>query len=115
MCAVNQFVFDYRGYGASKGPHKPSEEGLVKDALTALTYLQLQAKAGKIDGAKIFLCGRSLGGAVVCRLASQLCAERNPGICGVIMENTFTSKWDLFAKTKLRHQLSLQLLALDYF
>lgn len=101
MCAVNQFVFDYRGYGASKGPQKPSEEGLVQDALTALKYLQLLAKQGKLDGSKIFLCGRSLGGAVVCRLASQLCAEGNPGICGVIMENTFTSKWNFVCGSKV--------------
>merc|ERR1712217_272112 len=44
-----------------------------------------------IDGRRIFIFGRSLGGAVAIALAKALqqCSEPRP--CGVILENTFTS------------------------
>lgn len=78
---VNQLVFDYRGYGSSRGSQKPSEAGLVADALTALKYLHIKASRGEIDRSKIILCGRSLGGAVVSQLASSACdAAKSDGL-----------------------------------
>jgi hypothetical protein len=38
---VNQFVFDYRGYGLSDAA-SPTEAGLVADAIAAYEYLQVE-------------------------------------------------------------------------
>jgi fermentation-respiration switch protein FrsA (DUF1100 family) len=84
---VNIMAFDYRGYGASTGT--PSEEGLVKDAETALAWLHQQADEGNIDKKRIFLTGRSLGGAVVVQVAAKL--GKDAAVAGVVVENSFTS------------------------
>lgn len=60
------FIFDYRGYGKSKGT--PSEDGWYADALAA--YQFLVSKKG-IAADHIVIFGQSLGGAVAIRLASQ--------------------------------------------
>jgi hypothetical protein len=60
MCC-NQLVFDYRGYGLSTGT--PGEEGLVRDAVRVYEWLCERASSGGVDASKIFICGRSLGGA----------------------------------------------------
>lgn len=92
---VNQFVFDYRGYGASKGPPKaqqPHEAGLIADATAALHFLEDKGRQGEIDSSKIILVGRSLGGAVAVQLAAGLSSKKIDGqIAGVIIENSFTS------------------------
>ncbi|CAH8841463.1 unnamed protein product [Trichobilharzia szidati] len=91
MCQVleshfqcNIFILDYRGYGQSTG--RPSEKGLYADAKCAMDYLSSRTD---INTAKIFLFGRSLGGAVAIHLASD--PKSSAKICGVIIENTFTS------------------------
>jgi fermentation-respiration switch protein FrsA (DUF1100 family) len=84
---VNIMAFDYRGYGASTGT--PSEEGLIKDAETALTWLHQQGRADKIDKTKIFVTGRSLGGAVAIHVAAKL--KGDALVAGVVIENSFTS------------------------
>lgn len=91
---VNQLVFDYRGYGYSEGT--PSEEGLIADTLAMLDWLQDRASKGMIDGSKIVICGRSLGGAVAIHVAAQLETMKleHPPSC-VIIENSFTSISDL--------------------
>ena len=63
---LNTLVFDYRGYGKSKG--SISEKGTYLDALAAYEYL-LSRK--DIDTTKIILYGESLGGAVAIELAQQ--------------------------------------------
>lgn len=91
---VNQLVFDYRGYGHSEGA--PSEEGLIADTLAALQVLQAKARRGEIEGRKIVLCGRSLGGAVAVHAAHELASmklEYPPA--AVIIENSFTSISDM--------------------
>lgn len=81
---LNVFIFDYRGYGRSEGA--PSEAGLYRDARAAWTYLiQDRGFAGK----DVILFGRSLGGAVATRLASEV----QPG--GLILESTFSSARDM--------------------
>ncbi len=79
-------AFDYRGYGDSTG--KPSEEGLMADtdAVFKYTVNELHAK-------KIFLYGRSLGGAVALQYAAVV-GEDAP-LLGVVAENTFTSIADM--------------------
>jgi abhydrolase domain-containing protein 13 len=62
---ANVLLLDYRGYGLSEGT--PSEEGLLNDADAVLDFALLRRDV--IDPSKIFLFGRSLGGAVAVHLA----------------------------------------------
>lgn len=79
---INIFIVEYRGYGKSTGT--PSEDGIQIDAQSALNYI---LKHEDVDPNKIFVFGRSLGGAVAIDLAS-----RNPdSIKALVVENTFTS------------------------
>jgi hypothetical protein len=80
-------VFDYRGYGRSDG--KPSEQNVYEDAQAAWSWL-VAVRQTAPD--KIFIFGRSLGGAVAIDLATRVnCA-------GVILESTFTSAVDMGSK-----------------
>mmetsp|Transcript_8365 Transcript_8365/g.10999 ORF Transcript_8365/g.10999 Transcript_8365/m.10999 type:complete len:134 (-) Transcript_8365:200-601(-) len=83
---VNIISFAYRGYSGNEGT--PSEQGLKIDAETIGAFLK---SMDQIDQSKVFLVGRSLGGAVATYLATQ-----NPDqFRGVILENTFTSISDM--------------------
>ena len=73
------FIFDYRGYGKSEG--KPGEEGLYADGRAAYAWL-----AERVPTERIFLFGRSLGGAVVVKLAVEGKKAR-----GLILESPFES------------------------
>lgn len=73
------FLFDYRGYGRSEG--KPAEEGLYMDARAAHAWLRSRVPPGRI-----FLFGRSLGAAVMVKLASEGIEGR-----GLILESPFES------------------------
>ena len=66
---VNQFIFDYRGYGRSPGA--PSEKGTYQDSRAALDYLLSRTD---VAPDKIVYFGRSLGAAV----AVELAANREP-------------------------------------
>jgi len=78
------FVFDYRGYGRSKGI--PSEKGLYADGDAAYAYLV--GERG-VPPANIILYGESLGSAV----AVDLAAEKEVG--GIILEGAFTCVADM--------------------
>ncbi len=83
---LDTFIFDYAGYGASKG--KPSESQSYEDVAAGWAYL--------VDGrgvapGRIVLFGRSLGGAV-----ALFQALRSPP-AGLIMESSFTSIPDMAA------------------
>lgn len=82
----NAFIFDYRGYGLSTG--RPSEAGTHRDARAAWRYLTDERG---VPPGKIVLFGRSLGGAVAARLATEV----EP--MALILESTFTSVPDLGA------------------
>lgn len=87
---MNVLALDYRGFGRSEGT--PSEEGLIEDALTSWRWLRQAAESGRIDGNRLFVFGRSLGGAVSIALASTLMQRgEGPAPQGLILENTFTS------------------------
>ena len=58
LVKANVFIISYRGYGKSEGV--PSEQGIMLDAKAAIEHINKL----KIDKNKIFLYGRSLGGAV---------------------------------------------------
>lgn len=77
-------IFDYRGYGKSKG--SPDEEGTYQDAEAAWDYL---VSSLKVKTEKIVLFGRSLGSAV----AAETALRKQAGI--LIMESGFTSVPDL--------------------
>jgi len=72
----------YRGYGHSEGT--PNEEGLKLDAEAVLDWA---LDHPDINKNKIFIFGRSLGGAV----GIHLCSKREEVIQGIILENTFCS------------------------
>ena len=77
---VNVLIFDYAGFGYSKG--NASETQTYFDVEAAWRYLVDEKST---DPAEIVVFGRSLGGAV----ATWLAAKENPG--GLILESTFTS------------------------
>ncbi|XP_010939928.1 alpha/beta hydrolase domain-containing protein WAV2 isoform X2 [Elaeis guineensis] len=82
----NVFMLSYRGYGESDG--YPSQHGIIKDAQAALDHL---TQRNDIDPSRIFIFGRSLGGAV-----GSVLAKNNPDkVSALILENTFTSILDM--------------------
>ncbi|MFO7987093.1 MAG: alpha/beta hydrolase [Desulfatiglandaceae bacterium] len=74
------FLYDYRGYGKSKG--RPSEKGIYEDGLAA--YDHLTGQKG-VPPERIVCFGRSLGAAV----AMETALHRKTR--GLIMESGFTS------------------------
>ena len=85
---LNVLIFDYRGYGKSKGA--PSERGTYLDAEAAWDYLKDNLKT---PSDKIIIFGRSLGGAVAVELAL-----RRPSSRALIIESSFTSTTDMGKK-----------------
>ena len=83
---VSVFMFDYRGYGRSRG--RPSEEGTYLDAQAAHQWLQ---KKG-FRPANIIAYGESLGGGV----AGELAMRETLG--GLILQSTFCSIPDIGAE-----------------
>ncbi len=83
---LNVFIFDYRGYGQSRG--SPSEQGTYEDALAAWRHL---TRERGLPADRIIVGGRSLGGAVAAWLADR----EKPA--GLILEATFTSLPDIGA------------------
>ncbi|XP_017491695.1 PREDICTED: monoacylglycerol lipase ABHD12 isoform X2 [Rhagoletis zephyria] len=78
-------ALDYRGYGDSD-PVPPTEEGIVRDALTVYEYIR------NVTTNPIFIWGHSLGTGVAC----HLCAELNLNFKmklprGVVLEAPFTN------------------------
>jgi uncharacterized protein len=72
-------LFDYRGYGRSSG--RPSEEGTYRDARAALACLLEQPR---VDPARVYYLGESLGGAV----ALDLALDQPPA--GLVLLSAFT-------------------------
>jgi len=83
---LNVFIFDYRGYGQSKG--QLSEKGTYLDAEAAWDYL---VNNKNIDPETIVIFGRSLGGAVAVNLATVKAYR------ALIVESSFTSMPDIAA------------------
>lgn len=76
-------VFDYRGYGRSRG--KPTLEGVVADAAAARRYLASETGVAEQD---IILWGHSMGGAIAIQLTQQLPPK------ALILDSTFSSLRD---------------------
>lgn len=82
LADVNIIAVSYRGYGLSTGT--PTEQGLFDDGQTVLDYVRTRKD---IDQSKIFIFGRSLGGAIAIRTT----AKNQPYVAGCIVENSFSS------------------------
>jgi len=78
------FIFDYRGYGQSRG--KTTEKGTYRDAEGAWNYL---VREKKVKPEEIIIFGRSLGGGI----ASYLAKKYQPR--ALIIESSFTSIADM--------------------
>jgi len=81
---VHILVFDYRGYGRSRGI--PSEKGTGLDVCAAYECLRMKAGWGDMPRPPVLLYGRSLGGAVALQAI-----EAGLSFRGLILEGTFTS------------------------
>ena len=90
----NFFVFDYRGYGKSKGT--PSRDGIYQDSVAALEYV-INRKG--IDNDKIIVLGQSLGGA---KAIAVLGNKHYPQVKGLIIDSAFAS-YKKVASDALRH------------
>ena len=66
MLQATLFVFDYRGYGRSRG--KPFERGCIADGMAAQRWL---AEREGVATDEIVLMGRSIGGAVAVAMAAE--------------------------------------------
>jgi uncharacterized protein len=83
---VSVLLFDYRGYGKSKG--HPSEAGTYLDAEAAYDWLVRQG----FSGPNIVVYGESLGGAI----ATELALRRPLG--GLVLESSFSCTADIGAE-----------------
>ena len=84
---VNVFLFDYRGYGRSRG--FPTEQGTYRDARAAFEFVR--AQYDNAEQPPVIAYGRSLGGAVAIQLALD------KPLRGLIVESSFTSTLDMAA------------------
>lgn len=82
------FIFDYRGYGQSVGPH-PNEQRVYEDVRRAHGYLTAERH---ISPEKLVVYGHSLGGAIAIDLLTEKPAA------AAIIEGSFSSMVDV-AKT----------------
>ena len=83
---VNIVTFAYRGYSNSEG--SPTEAGLKLDSDAIINFVKNE---NSINKNRVFLLGRSLGGAVALHTV-----KNHPTLFrGVIVENTFTSLPDM--------------------
>jgi hypothetical protein len=83
---VNVLLVEYRGYGDSDDV-APTEAGLKLDSEAALRFISTHPL---IDSSRLFVFGRSLGGAVGFHLANYAQLNSLP-LAGIIVENTFLS------------------------
>jgi uncharacterized protein len=85
----NLMVFDYRGYGKSKGA--PSRDGLLADSIAAIRYVKTRAD---VDPSRVILLGQSVGGAMA--IAASGSAKCGP-LAGVVVDSAFASYPDVGA------------------
>jgi pimeloyl-ACP methyl ester carboxylesterase len=64
---VNIVCFAYRGYSRSEG--EPSQDGIMKDVEVIIDFCKSEPL---INQSKVFVCGRSLGGAVAIHTLRKL-------------------------------------------
>jgi len=77
----NVFLYDYRGYGHSKG--KPEKEGIIADVVAAFKYIEARPLKKPI-----FSVGHSLGGAKSIAAVTQY---RPKNLKGIVVVSSFCS------------------------
>mmetsp|Transcript_20961 Transcript_20961/g.45452 ORF Transcript_20961/g.45452 Transcript_20961/m.45452 type:complete len:437 (-) Transcript_20961:159-1469(-) len=89
---ANIWLIEYRGFGDSDDV-KPTESGLKLDAEAVWNYANNPQTRNmhSVDPKRLFVFGRSLGGAVAFHLAQYSQSTSYPPLAGVIIENTFLS------------------------
>ncbi|HEX4413030.1 MAG TPA: alpha/beta hydrolase [Lacipirellulaceae bacterium] len=80
------FVYDYRGYGRSRG--NPVERGCIADGMAAQRWL---AEREGVSCEDITVVGRSLGGGIAVAMAAE------QGARALVIEATFTKMTDVAA------------------
>jgi cephalosporin-C deacetylase-like acetyl esterase len=83
---VNIVCVAYRGYSRSEG--EPHEEGIMNDVNVVVDFCKGEKM---INQSKVFVFGRSLGGAVAIQTLKLLESQKNPYFQGAVIENTFTN------------------------
>lgn len=110
---MNILSVAYRGYSSSEG--KPDQAGILLDAEAILEYAKTEPR---INNERVFLIGRSLGGATAVHTAAKLAKDKDEWYCGVILENTFSSISKvadaLFPFLKLIPNIKNRMLRLDW-
>jgi fermentation-respiration switch protein FrsA (DUF1100 family) len=84
---IHVLMVEYRGYGRSDG--SPSQQAITKDHIAAYDQLKQDPR---VDPAKIFFHGQSIGTGVVCSLAK----ERAPA--ALILRSPFRSVSSMMAR-----------------
>lgn len=79
----NVFMFDYRGFGKSKG--RPSQAGLLDDTQSAINVVRHRSD---VNPQRLVLFGQSIGGA---NMVSALGNGDREGIRAVILDSSFAS------------------------
>ncbi|BES17327.1 alpha/beta hydrolase [Escherichia fergusonii] len=79
----NVFMFDYRGFGKSKG--RPSQAGLLDDTQSVINVVRHRSD---VNPQRLVLFGQSIGGA---NMVSALGNGDREGIRAVILDSTFAS------------------------
>ena len=87
---VNIVCVAYRGYSRSMG--EPSEDGIMLDMKAVIKFVKTEIN---IDLKRVFLMGRSLGGAVAIHTLRQMEADKDQLFKGAVIENTFTNIEDM--------------------
>jgi uncharacterized protein len=100
------FIFDYRGFGKSKGAF-PTESQLYEDAQTAWNYL---TQTRKIPADRIIIYGHSAGGAIATDLASK-----HPEAAALVVQSSFTSMRDMTKRFGLYWLFPMELLLRQRF
>ena len=85
----NVFLFDYRGYGWSRG--KPSIAGVQQDAQSAITHIMTSPN---VDAQRVVVFGQSLGGALAVTAVAN--SEYHGQIKALVTESAFSSYRRIF-------------------
>jgi uncharacterized protein len=100
------FIFDYRGFGKSKGAF-PTEPQLYEDAETAWNYL---TQTRNIPADRIIIYGHSVGGAIATDLASK-----HPEAQALVVQSSFTSMRDMTKRFGIYRLFPMELLLRQRF
>eukprot|EP00970_Alexandrium_tamarense_P001011 scaffold110_cov285-Alexandrium_tamarense.AAC.2 len=88
---ANIWLVEYRGYGDSDDA-TPNEAGLKLDAEAVMKYVHNPNNNLRyIDSRRMFVFGRSLGGAVAFHMTQYSQSKNFAPLAGLIVENTFLS------------------------